>query len=1224
MSDPTGPEPTPSLPPEPDGTLPFVDDLLSERSKAWLARQVEGGDASSRILKDESNPGLRPRLAGYTIGQRIGRGGMGTVYECHRDGSDARLAIKIISSGTHASDEERRRFMGEIGALLRLHHPHLSRLRDFGQDGSVAWFVMDFIDGRAFHQWKKEESPSWALVADLLGQACRAVAHAHRQGIIHRDLNPANIMVLRDGSPVIMDFGLARDLSSDEVLTVSGATVGTPPYMSPEQTLGTRGVLTVQSDVWGMGGVLYQALTGRPPFEGASTHEIFTAINETEVTRPRVHAPDIPQALERIALRCLQRDPVDRYPDMDALAADLETFAAGGRVRVRLPGFIGRIHRRARRHPLPWTLGAAIILLGLGFLGYAAVEQVRRWATWTMVVSANLQHDEMPAGLQVLNGRMQAVESTQGPDAQGLALASVPATAGLTGWWWLERPGLRGGSRMDLEFDLPNKDAIELVIDASRSQPVDWWHHPAGWAVKIQVAEQLTVSAAYLDRPDALPANPGYLLERPAGDTNRLAVTVEVADTTLTIHVAGCPPVVINEPLALGGSDHRGIGLRWFNPQSRLTRMRVDRLVKAELVSPLVGPDALLRHGQREAALAEYRLLATDHPSPAIGGQALLRAYATASLHAGGDAAVREALYQDVRRRGEPGLLDQADRIRALSLWSQGECARAVGVARDLVARRPDLNPILTFLVDRTWQVDRPCGDEILQLLVAAPRIGSLALADLGITDLGPIRGRKAWSVNITNNQVSDLEPLSSSGCSFLAASVNRIADLRPLAALQNLSTLYLAGNRISDLRPLGNLLNLRQLTLTGNEVSSLDGLPPNLTELIVGLAAEGIDSLRQMNPGLRTRGGNPLSSLHGLPVGQLTGLSLALTQVVDLDPLRKARQLNKLDLSGAPVRDLSALDGLPLADLSLNECTSADLTSIGHLPKLRRLYLRDSPATHLGSLEAALSDLTVFYAPGMALDTWPRVAAPALVEINLMGSQLKDVSGLALAPALRKLFLKGCGLSQIDPAVLTLNLDILDLRDNRLAGLGGLLESPQIPRNLLVLGNPLSDAACQSLIDAGRRLNRPNLAWQGASILAERRGDMGILKSVAMPFGRKLIAPFLSSTYLDAATAIQLASAAGARLAVPVNAEQNALMSEQSAGLDRPLWFGLSLIDGRVVDDQGGTPPFLAPIPGMSYRGYTSLPRNGGRLAHVQGGNWSICLDGKGNGMVLEWDQGW
>ena len=1224
MSDPTGPEPTPSSPPEPDGVLPFVDDLLSERSKAWLARQAAGDDTSSHT-KGDSNSGQRPRLAGYTIGKRVGRGGMGTVYECQRDGSDARLAIKIISSGTHASDEERRRFMGEIGALLRLHHPHLSRLRDFGQDGSVAWFVMDFIDGRSFHQWKKEDNPSWVLVADLLGQACRAVAHAHRQGIIHRDLNPANIMVLRDGSPVIMDFGLARDLSSDEVLTVSGATVGTPPYMSPEQTLGTRGVLTIQSDVWGMGGVLYQALTGRPPFEGGSTHEIFTAINETEVVRPRVHAPDVPMALERIALRCLQRDPVDRYPDMDALAADLETFAAGGRVRVRLPGFIGRIHRRARRHPLPWTLGAAVILLGLGFLGYAAVEQVRRWATWTMVVSANLQHDEMPAGLQVLNGKLQAVESTQAPDERGLARAEVPAAAGLMGWWWLERPGLRGGSRVELEFDLPVKDAIELVIDASRSQPVDWWHHPSGWALKIQVAEQLTVSAAYLERPDALPSNPGYLLERPSGSGSQFAVTIEVKDTTLTVQVAGCPPVVVNEPLALGGSDHRAIGLRWFNPQVRLTRMRVDRLAQAELVSPLVGPDALLRHGQREAALAEYRLLVTDHASPAIGGQALLRAYATASLHAGGDPSLRESLYQEVRRREDPELLDQADRIRALALWSQGESARAVGVARDLVSRRPDLNPIHAFLVDRAWQVDRLCGDEVVQLLVAAPSIGSLALADLGITDLGPIRGRRAWNVNITNNKITDLSPLVGSGCSVLSASVNAISDLTPLESIPQLVSLHLAGNRISDLRPLRNLGNLRQLTLSGNEISSLRGLPPNLSDLVLGITNEGIDSLRQMNPGLFSKGGNPLDRLDDLPVHQLTGLSLAETRVGSLEILRKARLLNRLDLSSTPVRDLSPLDGLPLADLNLSSCPSADLTSIGRLPSLRRLFLRDSPATHLGGFEDAIPHLSHLHASRMPLSAWPHVEAPELIELNLHGCPMQDVSGLAKAPALKNLSLRRCGLRQIDPAILGLPaLDILDLRDNQLTELHGLLEMRHLPRALNVMGNPLSDAACETLIAAGRRLNRPSLAWQGASMLAERRRDLGILKGVAMPFGRKLVAPFFSGTLIDAETALALATAAGARLSIPGDAGQNLFMSDQGSGMDRPLWIGLSLIDGRVIDDQGRPPGFLAPIPGMAYRGYTSLPRTGGRLAQVQGGNWTICLDGKGGGMVLEWDQGW
>jgi len=1209
-------------PPDQAGGMPLAEDLLSERSRAWLDAQLAGTtDETGRLRMSDSDPDLRPRIAGYTIMQRVGRGGMGTVYECQRDGSEARLAIKLISSGKYASDEERRRFMAEIAALLRLRHPHLCRLRDFGQDASASWFVMDFIDGRPFHIWQAEERPSWIRVADLLAQTCRAVAHAHRQGIIHRDLNPANIMVLKDGSPVIMDFGLARDLSSDEVLTISGSTVGTPPYMSPEQTLGTRGVVTVCSDVWGMGGVLYHALTGRPPFEGPSTHEIFTAINETEVVRPWVHARDCPKDLERIALRCLQRDPIDRYQDLDALATDLERFAAGRRVVVRLPGIIGRIHRRARRHPLPWTLGAALILVGLGFLGYAAVEQIRRWATWTVVVDARLDQGALPAGMRALDGQLKELADPPQADATGLPLVPIPGKSKLAiaGWWWFDMPGMRGGSRLDLDLYFPRGDTIEMVIDAPPTPPVEWWHHPAGWAIKASSSDLLTIAASYLDRPGALKTNPGYLLDRPAGAGYSLSLIVEVVDTRMSVQIAGCQPIIIDEPLALGGSEHRGIGLRWFGPDSRLKRLRIERLAKAELVSPLVGPDALLRHGQREAALGEYRVLATDHQGTELGAKALLRAYAITALK-GVDGTEQESIYREISGHERKDVVDHADHIRAKSLWSHGETARALGVARDLVARRPDLNPILSFLADRTWQVDRPWGAEVLALLTAAPSTGSLALVDLGITDLAPIAGRRAWSVIIDGNRISDLTPLIGSGCTFLSASANRISDLGPIASLTGLTSLTLSDNRVSDLRPLAGLTQLKSVNVSNNAITSAAGLPSGVQELLFGSLVDPSDSLRKLNQLEPRAGGNPISDISSLPVAELRNLSLAETKVTDLSVLTGARQLNRIDLGGSLVRDLSPLRGLPVSDLHLTRCSAVDLATID-LPALQRLNLRGLARVDAAFLARVLPTLTILNASQSGLESWPAVDAPALADLNLSGCALRDLGGLRLASALHILVLRGCGLRQIDPALTTLPLDRLDLRDNAITSLGDLLQRP--PAVVLLTGNPLSDEACEALIAAGHCLSRPDLIWQGASIQASRRKDLAPLRRVAMPLGSKRVAVYLSPELIDVTEAQRLVVASGGRLLVPEDAVSNRRLAD-AVSTDRPLWLGLSLLSGQVVDDAGHEPPFVSRIPATRYRGYAALPRDGGRLGLAVEGTWALCLDGLAAGLVVEWDAEW
>jgi Leucine-rich repeat (LRR) protein len=820
--------------------------------------------------------------------------------------------------------------------------------------------------------------------------------------------------------------------------------------------------------------------------------------------------------------------------------------------------------------------------------------------------------------MRALDGQLKPLTEQPVADQDGLPKVEA-GTVGKTvaGWWWIDMPGLRGGSRLELELALPDKDAVELVVDAPPAVPVEWWHHPAGWAIKVASAELLTVSASYLERPGPLPSNPGYLLDR-KGQGYSLNMIVEVVDTRLTVRIAGSPPVVVDEPLALGGSEHRGIALRWFSPLTRLKHLRIERLAKAELVSALVGPDALLRHGQRDQALAEYRLLATDHQGTALGAKALLRAYAVSALK-GPDGKLQEGIYREICGHEQGDVIDQADRIRAKALWSCGEGVRALGVARDLVARRPDLNPILSLLADRTWSIDRPCGPEVLGLLAAAPSIGSLALPGLGITDLTPIAGRRAWSVAIAGNQISDLSPLAGSGCINLVASANRIADLAPLAGLGDLATLHLGDNRISDLRPLAGLSQLSVLTLATNSVASLAGLPAGIQELQLGMPVEASDTLRALNPLEPRAGGNPLADLAGLPVAQLRNLGLAGTRVADLAPLAQAAQLVRLDLSDTPVRDLAPLRGLPLTELYLSRCADLDPGTL-ELPKLQRLTARGLPTLDGALLARLLPGLTNLNAEQCRLESWPAVAAPALTEVNLSGTPLRDHANLRLAPALKQLHLRGCGLRRIDPALAGLPLQFLDLRDNALSDVAPLLQRP--PAVLQLSGNPLDDAACEALIAAGRRLSRPDLAWQGASILAHRRGDLEPLRRVALPLSGRRCALYVSPEPIAAAEAQRLAAASGGRLAVCADEQANRRLAEVMP--QGAFWLGVSLQAAAVVDDTGQEAPFVARMPPLRYRGYSALPRDGGRLALAQDGNWALCLDGRASGMVVEWDEVW
>jgi Leucine-rich repeat (LRR) protein len=1192
MADPDLPTPAPAR------DLPFADDLLSERSKAWVQERLHQG-ASSADPEPPREDGFQPRIDGYTLGERLGRGGMGTVYACVRDGSGDRLAIKLISSGRYAAEEERRRFRAEIGVLLRLHHPNLSRLRDFGQDGAVAWFVMDFIDGRQFSQWLTEDRPGFQVIAALLGHTARAVAHAHRQGIVHRDLNPANLMVLTDCSPVVMDFGLARDLSSDEVLTLTGTTVGTPPYMSPEQTLGSKGVITPLTDIWGLGSILYHGLTGRAPFEGDSNHEIFTAINDTDVTRPGSFVAGIPGDLERICLRCLQRNAYDRYQDMDTLAADLEAFAAGRPVGVRLPGPITRLRRRIRRRPVPWALALGLVVMAMGFACYAVFEEFRRWATWSTVEHVVFDHiGPLPPGLMARDGLLVALPTQ--PESTPEGLPAVEPVVGQAGWWWLERPGLQGGVRLDFEIDCPVNDAFEIVVNAAPERPREWWHHPAGWCIKVQSADVLSLAVAYRDRPGPLQTDNGFLLERGPSTNHRIRVVVEVRDTTCTVTVDGSRPVNVSEPLALGGSDHRAVAIRYFGQKTRLLSLAVDRLAAAELVSPLAGPDALLRHGHGEEAIAEYLLIADDHASSILAGQALLRAYGESCRQRGVSDEQRLVLYRELQARGLRSQLDAADRMRAISLWGQGQARLALGVARDLVVRRPDLNPVQAFLDERTWTVPEDAADEILDLFAQSPQIAGVSLAELGLQHLDRIAGRRAWTINISGNAVSDLSSLIGSGARSLQAARNRIVDLGPLAALPELGRLVLSDNQIADLGPLANLPVLATLDLRGNHIATARGIPDSVSDL--NLSA------------------NPIQDLAGVPLRQLHRLAIASTGVVDLQPLAVATQLEVLDLSNTGVRTLAPLAGLPVNDVQVGGCRQVDLEGLD-LPSLRRLIAPGIGLTDVTRLGRVLvGGLNILDLSGNPLSVWPALDAPELRDLQLARCPLAGVGGLSGLTALRRLDLRACGLQKVDGLSALRQLRRLDLRDNRLTGLGELLSEP--PPVLLVQGNPLSADACQELIAAGQRLRRYDLVVQGASRLAQLRGDPGLLRGYAIPYHGRAYTTLLTSTPCDEATAKSLAAAAGARLAIIPDVE---VQSQLAVGLeDVGAWIGVRLHAAHVVDDANADAPYIAAIPPRAYRGYRTVPTDGGRLALIDALSWGICPDGTAGGVVLEWDQTW
>lgn len=309
-------------------------DLAAELRQLWGAVMVADA-AGSHSRSDVAEPvqdtpsgslELPCRLGGYELLEELGRGGMGVVYRARQLGLDREVAVKMILRGQLASPVDRERFRAEAEAAARLDHPHIVPVYEVGESAGRPFFSMKYVAGRTLSQLLAEHPLPAREAARILAAVSRAIHFAHQNGVLHRDLKPSNILIDPDGVPHITDFGLAKRITEPVSLTKSGAILGTPSYMAPEQAAGARGEVGPASDVYSLGAVLYHTLTGRPPFQAASPVDTVLLVLEQDPVPPRVINPKADRDLEMIALRCLQKPADLRYASAAALADDLEAY----------------------------------------------------------------------------------------------------------------------------------------------------------------------------------------------------------------------------------------------------------------------------------------------------------------------------------------------------------------------------------------------------------------------------------------------------------------------------------------------------------------------------------------------------------------------------------------------------------------------------------------------------------------------------------------------------------------------------------------------------------------------------------------------------------------------------------------------------------------------------------------------------------------------------------
>ncbi len=325
---------------------------------------------------DLSDPEQR-NFGDYELLEQLGAGGMGVVYRARQKSLDREVAVKLLSAGPWASADFIERFRREAQSAARLQHPNIVAIHEIGSRDELNYFSMTLVHGDNLAQYL---SRSGALpprqAARLVRTIAEALHYAHRLGVLHLDLKPGNVLIDQDGEPRVADFGLARRIDSTRATDATEVS-GTPSYMAPEQIELRRHKLSVATDIYGLGAILYELITGQPPFEASSPEETLSLVLGGRLRNPRRYRPDLPRDLEAICLRCLAKEPGNRYPSAGALADDLGRFLEGRAVSVRPLSPAQRMYRWARREPrLAGAIGLGVLALVAG-LGLALIQRER-------------------------------------------------------------------------------------------------------------------------------------------------------------------------------------------------------------------------------------------------------------------------------------------------------------------------------------------------------------------------------------------------------------------------------------------------------------------------------------------------------------------------------------------------------------------------------------------------------------------------------------------------------------------------------------------------------------------------------------------------------------------------------------------------------------------------------------------------------------------------------
>ncbi len=435
---------------------------FAERLRRQLGLHQALGQESTRIGKasvddaedDKGGGAAVPIVPGYEIVGILGQGGMSVVYLARQAALNRLVALKVIRARVYADPEVAARFRDEAEAAARFQHPNLVQVYEVGEFEGLGYLVLEYVAGGNLQQKLAGNPQPPREAARLIEQLARALHYAHQRGIVHRDIKPANVVLTEEGIPKVTDFGLAKLMERENGLTRTGDIMGTPSYMAPEQARGTPADVTAAADIYALGAILYEMLTGRPPFKGS------TPLFDPEPGRRAGCAAagrlqrHLPREVETICLKCLEKDPRKRYATAEDLADDLRRFLEDRPILARRIGRAEWLWRWCRREPVKAALAASLVLAVIaGFLGVAV--QMRRAEGKARDEATERAHAELAEGkaLDHLYSSRLAQARLQWrlndiPVARQLLEGCDP---GRRGWEWRYLDGLNHRELLDLE-----------------------------------------------------------------------------------------------------------------------------------------------------------------------------------------------------------------------------------------------------------------------------------------------------------------------------------------------------------------------------------------------------------------------------------------------------------------------------------------------------------------------------------------------------------------------------------------------------------------------------------------------------------------------------------------------------------------------------------------------------------------------------------------------------